>query len=110
MQNSIRLVFCFLCRAIIVTILLVIFDLICVKVGFLLYLKILLSKVGFFLGDRAISLFLLKLGCSDGLSLAIGFAVKALLTSGVEPNMMKNPSDDSSSAIVCAFRLGRTSK
>ena len=45
----------------------------------------------FSLSGRAISLFLLKLGCSAGLSLAIGFAVKALLTSGVKPNMPMLP-------------------
>ena len=56
-----------------------------------------LGTTAFSLSGRAISLFLLKLGCSAGLSLAIGFAVKALLTSGIELNMM-NPSDDSSSA------------
>jgi hypothetical protein len=51
-----------------------------------------LSTTAFSLSGGAISLFLLKLGCSAGLSLAIGFAVKALLTSVVEPNMMMSPS------------------
>lgn len=69
----------------------------CKKMGWIYYLLVLLSKVGFLLGARALSFLLLKLGCSGGLALAIVFAVKALLTSGVEPNMM-NPSDDSSSA------------
>lgn len=61
------------------------------KMGWIYYLLVLLSKVGFLLGARALSFFLLKLGCSGGLALAIVFAVKALLTSGVEPHMM-NPS------------------
>lgn len=39
----------------------------------------------------------MKVGCSGELALAIVFAVNALLTSRIEPNMM-NPSDDSSSA------------
>ena len=56
-----------------------------------------LGTTAFSLSGRAISLFLLKLGCSAEFSKAIGFAVKTLLTSGVEPNMM-NPSTESSPA------------
>lgn len=86
-SNSVRdrILFFFLCRAIIVTLLLVIFFLICVKLGFLSYFQILLSKVGFFFGQRALSFFLMKMGCSGALALAIGFAVKALLATEVAP-------------------------
>lgn len=44
------------------TILLVIFFLICVKVGFLSYFQIRLSKVGFFFGGRTLSFFFPKNG------------------------------------------------
>lgn len=94
-RNSVRdrILFVLLCRAIIVTILLVIFFLICVKVGFLSYLKILLSKVGFFFGQRALSFFLMKMGCSGGLfAAAILFAVRALLATEEEPNSGKHMS------------------
>jgi hypothetical protein len=53
---------------------------------------LLFEKLTLSLGGRALSLTLCKgLGCPGSLALAIGFAIKALLTSGVEPNMM-NPS------------------
>ena len=40
------------------------------------------------LGGRALSSFLCMIGCSSGLALAIVFAVKALLTAEVSPNMV----------------------
>jgi len=65
---------------------------VCLSLGAMNLFCSMLGTTAFSLSGRAISLFLLKLGCSPGLSLAIGLAVKALLTSGVEANMM-NPSE-----------------
>lgn len=100
-----RILFIFLCRAIIVTILLVILFLICVKMGFLSYFQILLSKVGFFLGQRALSFFLIKMGCAGGLSFAIVFIGKVILADATEAMYMMAPSG---SAPVSSGSLSQT--
>lgn len=66
----------FLARATIVLVL----YLLCLKMGWISLFLSLLSRVGVSLGGRALSFFLIKMGCSGGLALAIGFAVRALLT------------------------------
>jgi len=48
-------------------------------------LKYLLERVGFSLGSRALSFFLIKMGCWGDLALAIGFAVKAILANEAPP-------------------------
>lgn len=48
----------------------------------------LLSKVGFSLGGRALSFALRGLGCSAGLALTVGFALRALLTGEEFAHMM----------------------
>nr|YP_009316014.1 hypothetical protein [Cocos nucifera]AOX13008.1 hypothetical protein [Cocos nucifera] len=52
--------------------------------SFFLYL---FSKIGFSLGGRALSLFLMKMGCGGGLTFAIVFAVKHLLTPEAAPSL-----------------------
>ena len=64
------------------------FYLLCLFLGSLDFFQPLLSKVGSSVGGRALSLALSKLGCSGGLSLAIGFAVRAILTAEIAPQMM----------------------
>ena len=63
------------------------------------FFESLLSKMGFTLGGRALSLALCKwLGCSGVLSLAIGFAVRAFLATEAAPapgNMMSPTGSDS---------------
>jgi hypothetical protein len=55
----------------------------------------LLKRVGVSLGTRALSASLVKTGCCGGLSLAIIFAIKSLLTAEVAPNMMGPAGTDS---------------
>lgn len=56
---------------------LLLFYLLCLKVGLLDMFWELLSRTGSFLLNRALSPFLLKIGCSSDLALLIGFLVKA---------------------------------
>lgn len=56
------------------------FYIFCVQFDFLTYFQVLLSKVGLLLGGRALSFFFIKMGCAGGLSLAILFAVRVLIT------------------------------
>jgi len=71
---------------IICTVLLVCFYL-CLKIGFLAYFSLVLSKGGFILGGRALSYLFIKMGCSGGLTLAILFAVRVLLSTGAAPSL-----------------------
>lgn len=64
------------------------FYFLCVSFGTMNLFCSMLGTTAFSLSGRAISLFLLKLGCSPGLSLAIGFAVRAILTAEIAPQMM----------------------
>jgi hypothetical protein len=57
----------------------------CFFLGYIYFFQALLSKAGVFLGARALSFFLIKIGCSGGLALAIGFAVRALLAAEAAP-------------------------
>ena len=57
----------------------------CILLGSISIFQEVFWKIGFSLGGRALSLALCKLGCSGGLSLAIGFAVRALLTDESAP-------------------------
>lgn len=57
-----------------------------------------LGKIGFSLGSRALSVVLIRMGCSGVLTLAIGFAVRALLATEAAPvlgNMMSPTGSDS---------------
>ena len=69
----------------------------CIQLGAVDFLQDLLSKMGVSLGSRI--LLPRGLDCSGSLAFAIGFALKVLLTTGVEPLMM-NPSDASTSTPV----------
>lgn len=64
----------------------------CHQLGMTDWFGTLLSKVGFALGGRALSLLMIKGGCPISVTLAIGFAVNAFLTSVVEPKNMMSPS------------------
>lgn len=57
-----------------------VFYLLCLKFSFLNYFISVLSQGGLLLGGRALSFFLIPLGCSGGLTFTIVFAVRALLT------------------------------
>lgn len=57
----------------------------CLCLSSIYFFQALLSKAGVFLGARALSFFLIKIGCSGGLALAIGFAVRALLATEAAP-------------------------
>jgi hypothetical protein len=59
------------------------------QLGMMDWFETLLSKVGFSVVGRTISSLLLKMGCSAGLSLAIGLAVRALLTAEEVPTSIK---------------------
>jgi len=63
------------------------FYLLCLKIGFLAYFSLVLSKGGFILGGRALSYLFIKMGCSGGLTLAILFAVRVLLSTGAAPSL-----------------------
>lgn len=56
------------------------FYLLCLKMGFMGDFGCLLSKGGILLGSRALTFLLRKMGCSGGLTLAIVFTLRALLT------------------------------
>ncbi|GMP29875.1 hypothetical protein CsSME_00054649 [Camellia sinensis var. sinensis] len=76
------------------------FYLLCLKIGLIEYFIYMLSKVGLLLGGRALSFFLIKMGCAGGLSLGIVLSIKALLIPDFVPfltNMML-PSGDSSAS------------
>jgi hypothetical protein len=60
--------------------------LVCLKMGWVSLFLSLLSRVGVSLGAKALSFFLVKMGCSGGLALAIGFAVRALLATEAAPS------------------------
>ena len=62
------------------------FYLLCLKIGFLAYLSLVLSKGGLILGGRALSYLFIKMGCSGGLTLAILFAVRVLLSTEAAPS------------------------
>lgn len=63
------------------------FSLICFYINALEFLLDLLSKVGVSLGGRALCSFVIKMGCPAGLALAMGFAVRALLTGDANPSL-----------------------
>ena len=63
-------------------------------------------KTGFSLGGRALYGFLIKMGCSGGLVLALGFAVKALLATEAAPypaNMVLPQGGDGASSSESSF-------
>jgi hypothetical protein len=69
----------------------VLIYLMCLQNDYMPPFKTLLEKAGVSLGSRALSFFLINMGCSGGLALAIGFAVRALLATEAAPpfrNMM----------------------
>jgi len=55
--------------------------------GFLSFFQMKLSKVGLLLGGRALSFFLIKMGCAGGLSLAMVFVIRGLLTAEATPSL-----------------------
>lgn len=60
----------------------------CLDFGYIDPFSSIFEKTALALTRRAISLFLRKLGCSGGLSLAVLFALKALLASEVDPKLI----------------------
>lgn len=75
-----------------------VFHFCCLRLGSLDLFHNTLWKMAFCLGGRALSFFLIKIGCSGGLVLAIVFVVRALFTTGEVPflaNMMMDPGEDS---------------
>lgn len=65
------------------------FSLIC-YITWLIFGLSFFFKIGFSIGGRALSLFLIKMGCSIGLTWAIGFAVKAFLATEGTPYVWHN--------------------
>lgn len=63
--------------------------LLCRKFNLMDLFHALLEKVGFSLGGRALSFALRGLGCSGGLTLAIVFSIRALLSGEAAPSLEK---------------------
>ena len=70
------------------------------KIGLIDYFISVLSRGGLLLGGRVLSFFLIQLGCSGGLTMAICFAVRAALTTDTLPFLshFMLPGEASSSA------------
>lgn len=66
--------------AFIATSIVLVFYLLCMKMGFMAYFILVLSKVGVLLGGRALSFFFIKMGCPGGKTLALFFYFWALVS------------------------------
>lgn len=77
-------------------ILLTLFYFLSLCLGSVDFFHALLSKAGVSMGCRALSVFLMKMGCSGGLALAIAVILKAIFTA--EAEMMMAPSGSHSGA------------
>jgi hypothetical protein len=69
-----------------------IFYLLCLKIGSPFIFYTIIYKTALSLCGRAVSCFLLKIGFSSGLALAIGFGVRALLTTEALPSLANSKS------------------
>jgi hypothetical protein len=65
------------------------FYVLCLKLGSLACFQTTMEKVGLALGGRALSFALCKMGCSGGLTLAIVFAVRAIISNEAPPSLGK---------------------
>lgn len=77
----------YLVRISIVLFLLAVFYSICLRLGSLDLFHSTFSKMAMSLGSRAVTHFLLMIGCSGGLALALGFALRALVTAEEMPSL-----------------------
>ena len=71
------------------------FYMICDQLGFVDYFLSVSSQVSLRWGFRTLSFFLIKMGCSAGLALKVGFALRELLTSEDFTHMMMASSGSS---------------
>ena len=64
-----------------------------------------LDKIGFSLGARALSVFLIKMGCSGGLALAIAVLFKAFFTAEAAPDLGSQMASSGAENSVSTFLL-----
>lgn len=81
------------------------FDLLCLslKMHSIDFFQVLLEKLSFSLGGRALSFCLKGLGCSGWLALVIGVVVRAILMGEVAPQYMNGPGDGASTSRWASF-------
>ena len=70
----------------------------CSHFGFIPDFIYLLERVGLHLGGRALSFLMIKIGCSGGLALAIGFAARALFASEAPADLLHFLNEDGAAA------------